>query len=184
MIKFFKQENTNKGFTLVETLIAISIFSLSILALTSVLSQGISNTGYAKMKIIAGYLSQEGIEYIRNMRDNYILYSEDTSNEWVNFLAKLAPCNKIDKCGFNTAATNTDPSFIFTCASNPDGCKIYLSNGSYNTNSVGADSGFTRTMWKTTVSADEVKVYSVVYWTKDSSSYSITLSDHLFNWVE
>src|SRR3989344_755955 len=71
------------GFTLVETLIAVSIFSFSILALMAVLFQGISDTGYAKKKMIAGYLAQEGIEYIRNKRDYYVLYPANRS--WVNF---------------------------------------------------------------------------------------------------
>jgi len=84
MNKFFKQKNkTNNGFSLVETLVAISIFSLSILGLMSVLASGISNTNYAKQKIVASYLAQEGIEYVRNMRDNAVLYPSGTG--WTNF---------------------------------------------------------------------------------------------------
>ena len=49
----------NTGFTLVETLVAISIFSMSLVALMSILGSGISDTNYAKQKIIAGYLTQE-----------------------------------------------------------------------------------------------------------------------------
>lgn len=82
MHKFFKQNN--KGFTLVETLVAISIFTASILGLISVLASGISNVGYAKKKIMATYLAQEGIEYARNIRDTHVLY-EGVSG-WNNFL--------------------------------------------------------------------------------------------------
>lgn len=64
-----------KGFTLVETLVAVSIFSISILGLLVVLTQGIADTGYAKKKMMAGYLAQEGIEYVRNMRDTSVLYN-------------------------------------------------------------------------------------------------------------
>src|SRR3990167_10563893 len=83
---------SKRGFTLVETLVAISIFTVSILGLLSVLSGGISDTSYAKKKIIASYLAQEGIEYIRNMRDNYVLYP--SNGTWNNFKAKLSPCNQ------------------------------------------------------------------------------------------
>jgi Tfp pilus assembly protein PilV len=60
---------------LIETLVAVSIFSLSILSLMAVLAQGISDTNYAKQRIIAAYLAQEGIEYVRNMRDTYVLFA-------------------------------------------------------------------------------------------------------------
>ncbi len=85
MQKFFKQKNS--GFTLVETLVAISIFTMSILALLSVLASGISDTGYAKQKMKASYLAQEGIECIRNVRDNYVLYTAVTGLGWKDFVA-------------------------------------------------------------------------------------------------
>lgn len=76
-------QQKNTGFTLVETLVAISIFTMSILALFSVLAQGISNTGYAKKKMVASYLAQEGVEYVRNMRDNAVLYTG--GGNWASF---------------------------------------------------------------------------------------------------
>lgn len=182
MSNFLRQKNT--GFTLVETLVAISIFTLSILALMSVLTQGISNTSYAKQKIIASYLAQEGVEYIRNMRDNYVLYP--VNGTWNNFKNKLAPCNQgsNQECGFNNLVLSTNSAFIFKCSSGD--CKLYLNNGSYNTNSSGVYSGFIRKIWMTTVPAnpDEVKIFSNVSWTQGSGSYSITFSESLFNWVE
>ena len=56
MIKLFKQKN--RAFTLVETLIALSIFSVSIIAMMSILGGGIANTNYAKNKMTASYLAQ------------------------------------------------------------------------------------------------------------------------------
>jgi len=100
MIKFFRQKNKKNrarpaklqrsgGFTLVETLVAIAIFTTSILALMSVLASGISNTNYAKKKITAAYLAQEGIEYVRNMRDTDILLKGSTDG-WNSFMTKSA----------------------------------------------------------------------------------------------
>ena len=96
MKKLFKQKNkaftrtpklgvTPKGggFTLVETLVAISIFSVSILGIMSVLASGISHANYAKQKMIALYLAQEGIEYARNIRDTKVLFS--VNNGWGEF---------------------------------------------------------------------------------------------------
>lgn len=83
MVKYLKQKNKKNGFTLVETLIAISIFSVSIITMMSILGSGIANTNYAKNKMVASYLAQEGIEYVRNMRDNAILYTG--SGNWTSF---------------------------------------------------------------------------------------------------
>ena len=56
------------------------------MASMSVLGSSISSTNYAKQKIVAEYLAQEGIEYVRNQRDNYILFVSDGSGlSWDQF---------------------------------------------------------------------------------------------------
>ena len=186
MKKFFKQKNKgrkilsmSKGFTLIETLVAVSIFSLSILALLVVLTQSISNNNYAKKKILASYLAQEGIEYIRNMRDTYVLYTDVSGNSWTGFNAKMSPCNPSSGCRFDTVF----PHDVTVC-NIPNDCKLYEDNGKYSTNSSGADSGFIRKVWMTKINGNEVKIFSNVSWTQGSGTYSITFSENLFNWVE
>ena len=178
----------NRAFTLVETLVAISIFTMSILGLMSVLASGISNTNYAKNKIIASYLAQEGIEYIRNMRDSYVLYA--TNGTWNNFKSKLASCNSGgNECGFNTVLYSfpLDNDFIKKCNTGLI-CNVYLDNGTYHTNegASGVDSGFVRKIWMTTYTGvnDEVQISSSVSWTQGSGNYNITFSENLFNWTE
>ena len=167
------------GFTLVETLVAISIFTVSILGLLAVLSQGVSDIGYAKKKIIAEYLAQEGIEYIRNMRDTYVLYT--IPGGWTAFKADIAPCGLPDKCGFDNTLLLPD---IFVCSTNPEGCKLFEDNGNYNTNSLGDDSGFVRTIYTDPIGQDGIKIFSTVSWTQGSGERSITFSENLFNWAE
>ena len=177
MKKFFKQKRG--GFTLVETLVAISIFTVSILGLLAVLSQGVSDIGYAKKKIIAEYLAQEGIEYIRNMRDTNVLYT--IPGGWNNFKSKISPCVSTGKCGFDNTLFSPD---VFVCATHGEQCKLYEDNGNYNTNLLGADSGFVRTVYIDTISQDEMKIFSTVSWTQGSGERSITFSENLFNWAE
>ena len=176
--KIKKFRRIKRGFTLVETLVAISIFTVSILALMAVLSQGIADTSYAKQKIIAGYLAQEGIEYVRNMRDTKVLYG--SGNPWNQFKSDFSPCNSENNaCGF----VKPLPFSVSTCSALND-CKLYVNDGGYDTNPSGSYSGFVRKIWMDTAGANEVKIFSKVSWTQGSGSYKITFSENLFNWME
>lgn len=107
MQKFIKEKKG--GFTIVETLVAVSIFSMSLLGIMSVLGSGVANTNYAKQKIAAIYLAQEGIEYIRNMRDTNVLYAVDAETGWSNFLAAPKACPSVPSgftCTISTALVN------------------------------------------------------------------------------
>jgi prepilin-type N-terminal cleavage/methylation domain-containing protein len=172
MRKFFTKKSS--GFTLVETLVALSIFTVSILGLMSVLASGISNTTYAKQKITASYLVQEGIEYIRNMRDKEVLFG----GSFNSFKTALSSCrNENNACSFNPVFPHT----VGLCSD----CKLYLTNGSYT--STGTNySGFTRRIWRELVGSgqDEVKIFSRVEWTQGSGTPNITFSENLKNWTE
>lgn len=192
MKKFFYQKNT--GFTLVETLIAISIFSLSILALMAVLSQGISDTIYAKKKVIATYLAQEGVEYVRTLRDTYVLYSVSGQSGWDAFNTKLtetgANCDDSNGCYFDDQNLNymdqtvpiADISLI-ACVSD---CPVLLydeTSGKYGY-ALGESSTYIRKIQISQINADETKIFSTVSWPQGSGVYQITFSENLFNWIE
>jgi Tfp pilus assembly protein PilV len=191
---FFKQKN--KGFTLVETLVAVSIFTMSLLGIMSVLASSIADTTYAKQKMTATYLAQEGIEYMRNMRDTNMFFT----STWSDFIAgSLKDCTLDDKCGFNKV-NGVSPYSIANCSETITtvllkGCELFIdSTGLYDSmpdiSKDYTDSGFTRTIWMTGadgssgVSAgdNEVRIYSEVSWTTGSGLHKITFSENLFNW--
>src|SRR3972149_6509621 len=83
----------NDGFTLVESLVAIAVFTVGISAAIFVIQQSFTVGSRVKNKIIAAYLAQEGIEVIRNIRDrNWMqgkVYNVDAAcfsnnNCWIN----------------------------------------------------------------------------------------------------
>lgn len=170
----------NKGFTIVETLIAISIFSVSLVSLIGLLSQGLSNSGYAKNKIIAEYLAQEGVEYVRNMRDYYMLFPNN--GNFTDFVSALNSCTSSNTCGIDP---NVAPPTIFLCSAHNQ-CKIYINDtsGYYNTDSVGSSTGFVRTIQMTPINTNEVKISSTVSWVQKSGNFKVSFSENLFNWVE
>ena len=199
---FFKQNN--KGFTLVETLVAVSIFTMSLLGIMSILASSIADTTYAKQKMTATYLAQEGIEYMRNVRDTNMFYvtdpntiNPDPNYGWAEFKKFLIKCTSSAKCGFSKADYASILSYsdnIFNCNPPSQGCGLLIdgTTGLYNSGVVGGtDSGFTRTIWMTKadgstggveVGDNEVKIFSEVSWTTGSGLHKVTFSENLFNW--
>jgi len=73
-------KNNQKGFTLIETLIAIFILTLSITGPIYISSFAFRNTIDSRDNISAQYLSEEVIEVMRNKRDTRIL----SGNHWLS----------------------------------------------------------------------------------------------------
>ena len=191
MIKFLKQKNSKKnktGFTLIETLVAISIFSVSILGMMAVLYNGTTNINFLKKKMVATYLAQEGIEYVRNMRDSFVISQSDG---WNNFNDKLSTglCDQTNGCyymnqelGIGNLITST---VIKKCEDNQ--CRPNLLH--YNPGTSGYDyfssnlTDFSRKITYEKIN-DEVKITSTVYWQQGSGMQSVSFSENLFNWIQ
>ncbi len=78
IIKLFKKKNIPKsgkvskkgGFTLIETFIAISILMISVAGPLTIAQRSLSSSQLARDQIVAYYLAQDAVEYIRDVRDN------------------------------------------------------------------------------------------------------------------
>ena len=178
---------------MVETLVAISIFTVSILALLSLLADSIADTNYAKKKIVASYLAQEGIEYMRNLRDTYVLFdATDSQTGWNSFVAKLLGngCDDNNGCYFDDQnldyGSTQQPMISITVSACGAACPPLLydeATGKYGYG-FGVNQGFTRKIEAVDISSNEMKILSTVLWTRGSGQYSITLSENLFKWAE
>lgn len=65
--------DSQKGMTLIETLVAITILSVAIVAPMSLTMQSLASAYYARDQIVASNLAQEAIESVRAARDSNIL---------------------------------------------------------------------------------------------------------------
>ncbi|MEK7588391.1 MAG: type II secretion system protein [Patescibacteria group bacterium] len=188
----FSLKQKNKGFTLIETLVAISIFTVSVIALLTIVSSGITDTLYAKKKMAAIYLAQEGIEYMRNMRDTYLLYPPNGTVGWDDFKVKIEDCNTDNGkgCYFNDQALDFNDQIqpiiditISPCVAGVCPTLLYDSlTGKYNY-TTGVNSGFVRRINITNINAHETQIYSTVTFMNGSVPYEITFSENLFNWI-
>lgn len=179
----------SSGFTIIETLVALAIFTFSIVGLIVITSQGIADTNFAKNKFVASYLAQEGIEMVRNVRDSGALTGaawEDTFQQ--NALAGLGTC--FASAQSTGCDIDADTFAIDSCsAASRNGCgplRYDISTGAYILNSRNAavpESPFSRVIALRTVSANEVEITSTVAWSQGTTSRSVTVVETLADWI-
>ncbi len=181
-----------KGFTLIETLVAISILMLGILGPLSIASSGLKNARYGRDQVTASYLAQEGIEYVRYIRDNNRI--ERLNGASVNWLAGLGKCF-VDTnppsgygCWIDVPQEFGGTNIIDNCSSS--GCpKLRIDDNGYYTYTAGEPlSLFTRTIRIKPTSvggvSDEaraVRVESTVIWAAGSDTRTFTAVENVFN---
>lgn len=197
-----------KGFTLVETLVAIMVLTLSIVGPFQIV-QGVLQSAYsARDQLIAAGLAQEGIEYVRLIRDSNYLYNarNGPSVTWLNGLdsgSNGANCYSVAggsqagnggyKCLINPKAFTTDnqgkflgSNSVSLCGS-PGSCvgvsPLYVdSAGQYNQANSGTATRYTRTVSLTYISTTETLVTVTVTW-NNHGAQSVVLTEYLQNWL-
>lgn len=87
---------TTSGFTLIETLVAITIVTVAVSGAFFTANSSMVAASIARDQLTASYLAQEGIEYVRMMRDNIYLTAYHaggtgiSTEEWNNLFSKGA----------------------------------------------------------------------------------------------
>ena len=178
MKSLFQQKN-HKGFTLIETLVSILIFSAALLSLMAIAGKGIGETEVAKEETVAHYLAQEGLEVVRNVRDTNYLNSAAWDANFGTMCAYPNTCNVSYNGGTSTPT-------LETCTSN---CQVAENaNGQFVDAPGSGYSPYTRKIYVTGTIAPgqtatgEYKVTSVVTWTSKSIPRTVVLETLLTQW--
>jgi len=162
--------NSSKGFTLVETLVALVILTVALVPILTLSSSASRVSISLQDNLISSGLAQEGVEVIRAIRDT----------NWFNG----NPFNL--GLGSDTIGVSTDYRVEWNSTSNNLSSigtqPLNLNNGRY-TYSGGSITKFSRTITITKINAGELRVVSQVTWqSRYSISKSVTAESHLFNW--
>lgn len=186
---------TNSGFTLVETLVAIFIMLIAIVAPMSIASQSLAAARNAQDNVISFYLAQEGIELVRNIRDNNALSS--TPPPWnAGSLGDPNAASENSKVCYSGSGCYIDPrgnqsggQLSAEICDSFSGCPVLtlLNLGDsdnpvyvYTYDELSASSKFTRTITLSVVNEHEIRVSSKVVW--PGSPLGFTITDNLQNW--
>ena len=166
-----------KGFTIIESLVAISILVLVIVGASSAIQTGISSYIFSKDQIIAFYLAQEGFEQIRNMRDENGLKDQ-------NWLTSLS-LNSSDACYFGNACIVDTINNTVTRCSNVGNCPVLRQNAT--SGFFGYDASWPATIFRrevilTQINANEISVQVTVNWSKGTTNRQFKAKENLFNW--
>lgn len=157
-------KNNQKGFTLVETLVCLLIFSIALTGIFGILSFNMKAASRIKDNFIASGLVQEGVEVARNLRD--------TDWHMGNPFGTSIPDGSY-RLEWNSTS-------LIALGSNPF-IKKDPTNGVYNY-STGTDTIFKRTVVINSVSGVEKKIVVQVSWDERGTPKSISAEEHLFNW--
>lgn len=173
------------GFTLVETLVAITVMTLAILAPFSAMQQIVTAARLAKSNLIAASLAQEALEYVRFIRDNnYLAYASDTGGYTSHLLDGLngtggPDCRNSNKCTVD--GTVAPASAIAACGSTCPALQINDASGLYTQQTVGTSpTPYTRSVSIVQNSGYETATVTIMW--NDHGTQSMMVTENFYDW--
>lgn len=157
-----------KGFTLLETLVAIAILLIAVVGPMSIIGGSLSQISTVRDQTIAVNLAQEGIEIVRQKRDS-------------NMLDKWGGGSAVWGDGLTSGDHIIDPLTATITACPCSDTKIYLDVNNFYTQG----SGFTATKFSRTVniadlSSAEKIITSTVTWSVGGATKKIEVKESIF----
>ncbi len=188
----------NKGFTMVETLVAITIVMITLVGPFQAVEHALTASYASRDELIGNSLAQEAVEYVLNVRDNNYLWNNATpGRSWTygfDGTSGTANCITPNKC-----VVDPFQATIVSCPNN--NCStlpLYIASSGasqpylYNQSTTGVPSRFTRSIQLcyvqsngscTAVLSNEAKLTVTVTWITASQTYNTTITEYLENWL-
>lgn len=94
------QKTRKRGFTLIETFIAVSILMLAVVGPLTIAQKGIRAGAIAKEQTVAAFLAQDALEFLRAYRDG--------SPTWNDLFTRLSACMNNQPCYFGNTSSADD----------------------------------------------------------------------------
>ena len=172
--------NRKTGFALIELIVTFAILTTGITAALALITQSLKSSYYVRNQTIASYLAVEGLELVKNKRDENFIKNSFAPPP-VGWLDELNFCIIANGCTIDPADGD-----INGCGGG--GCqklRYDMALNLYNYDGADPETIFTR---KITISAaaafgnDEREIISEVRWTDKFGAHVYTLKTHIFDW--
>ncbi len=160
---------TQRGFTLIEVMIATMVLTVGVLGTYALVSRVITATSVSVSQLTASYLAQEGLELVRNARDtNFLRIRQGEEIEWTDGLLSCSAGCEVD---YNDAAFDSYQG------------RFLKATGSFYAYDSGEDTKFKREVTITQPSANALEIFVDVSWQdRGNISREVQAADKLYNW--
>lgn len=183
----YNSKKNKKGFTLVETMVAITVLLVAVVGPMSYIGHSVSQIYYSRDQIIALNLAMEGIEGVRQIRDSNLLqrwidgtkgagYSPPSNPKYHDNIYGSPSCHAQD-CIIEMSSV---PPVLSVCSGVCAGVLNQDASGFF-THNTGTPTKFTRLLRVNTVNSGEFQITSTVTWkTGRGATKTVALSENLF----
>jgi len=159
-----------KGFTLLELLVAIFVIVIGLIAAYKVASYPLSQVSVSMNRLTAAYLAQEGIEIVRNIRDTNWIQGE-------NWKAGL------DLGNWEADYNDQDLTLCPSPCDYDNNLRFLKINGGFYDYTGTADTKFKRKIIiDDSKMPDYLKITVEVFWEEKGKSYDFDLQENLYDY--
>jgi len=164
-----KKKYSTKGFTILEVMLSIFILTAAVAGSFSLIQQTLHASSLNQSKLIAYYLGQEGIEIVKNIRDNNWLeqYRTDPALPWDDGLDE----------GEYIAAFDDQALRIF------EDIPLYLNDDGFYGYAGTNSTTFKRKITINKIDSSALSATVEISWEQGKKTYTVDpVVDYLYNW--
>ena len=209
-LPFRKRNGLLTGFTLIETVVALSVILAGVLGPVYLITKSISTGPFSKNKLTSLNLAQEGIELVREWRDNNVLCDIKGGKKWLwnadpdsppgnpqtlssnnYYFLTINNTTELNKGTCKTSEQITTPRFNTLTDANG---KPLCFDGTFFTDcTAGSPTAFSRSVLiknppdnpdadNGAKASDQLDAISTVTWAEPNGRKTITLQERFYNW--
>ena len=167
----------NNGFTMIESLVAISVLAISIIGPMTIASKSLLSAIFSRDQITAFYLAQEAVEFVRNARDENNIQGNE------NWLAgNIDICRNGNVCIADIIEIPGNQ--VKQCFGGAGSCPVlkYDDNINFYTYKSGVDSKFTREIQLTKINDREEEIKVTLSWETGFLNKIFVVKENIFDW--